>query len=363
MSECNICFCDIENMIFRCSNIDCACKVCQDCLERYVLYLDKGLPKCIVKECTGEFLYTEISRCGNKKVLDKYILLCFNFLKNDNFDDIMKETNHKIMLENIRKEKHDFILKEFPISVSFVITKALKAKLNKIDKKNREHVKESVVKLVKKCPNIFCYSGVLDVNFACISCTQKYCKKCEGLIEGDVEHECKKEDIETLNLIQTLVKCPTCKLPVVKSYGCNNITCSNCKTNFDYITGEKTIAGNHSDDSIKLKTYDKPSLMLERGSYDKYTLSIIQEIESKEPEPYSFTNIYNKLKKYIELEKTSSRVLLENLKLKICLHYETYMLTQYKKRKFFKCMVLIQKESEKDLLTNEFLLKINKVLV
>ena len=91
----------------------------------------------IAEELFEMHLYcsTRILKCKNLKVISKYIELCFNFLKNDNADDIRKETNYKMMLEKIRKEKHDFVMTEFPAAISFVIKVSLKAKLNKINKK------------------------------------------------------------------------------------------------------------------------------------------------------------------------------------------------------------------------------------
>jgi len=364
MVECNICFCDIDSIFFTCSNNTCNSRICLECIEKYIMLTDSGLPKCVSSNCNGEFLFSEIQKTNNKEVIQKYENLCFNFLKNDNIDEISQEKNQKALIEKIRKEKHDFIMREFPTSISFIINTALKSKLNKINKTNKEHIKDSLKKLNKKCPNVFCYSGVLDVDFTCLACTHKFCKKCEAQIKDKGEHICKKEDLDTINFVENLVKCPTCKLPVTRSYGCNNITCSNCKTNFDYVTGKRTIAGNHSDDTIKLKTYSKPSLILEKENYDDlYILNLLRKIEAKEPEPYSFSKIITVIKKYMDLESKMEYDNLQKIKNELALKYEKYRLVQFEKQKFFKCMMTVQEHYKNKSLSEEVLVKINDILV
>ena len=211
--------------------------------------------------------------------------------------------------------------------------------------------------LNKKCPNIMCYSGILDIDFTCLTCTQKFCKKCEIKI-GEEEHICKKEDLESIKLVEKFVKCPKCKLPVVRSSGCDNITCSVCKTNFNYVTGKPSSAGNHSNDTLVLKKYDRPFLNIFKESDDSVMLNYLRLIENKEPESYSFSNVLTLLKKYINEPPTSAEELIKNEKL-IAERYELYKKSIKKRQEYHKYIVRIQEEYLNKTLTKQLLSKIN----
>ena len=364
--DCNICYFPIEGIHIKCSDPSCITEICTDCLESYIEYHlnnGKGIPKCAMKGCkNGELLLSEIEKTKNDDLIKKYTKLIINHLKNDNSDDIFVETNKQLMIKKIRKERHEFILKEYPKAISFVIETSLKSKLNNIDKNNKEHIKEIVKKTNKKCPNIFCYSGILDVDFTCLSCCQTFCKKCET--KKDENHVCKDEDIETLKVVDSFVKCPKCKLPVVRSYGCNNITCSICKTNFDYISGKVTVAGNHSKDTLVLKQQKKISRLLSEEKYDQIIVDYMIEIENKQPENYSFTNIISILKKYMSMENEDPKNIkeLEKMERKMVENYEIYQKTKYKNKEYYKHMILIQEAYEKKNITLTFLVSINNSL-
>jgi hypothetical protein len=198
-----------------------------------------------------------------------------------------------------------------------------------------------------------------------LTCGEQFCKKCEIKIKENEKHVCKDEDLESIKTVDSLVKCPKCKLPVVKSYGCHNMTCSICKTNFDYITGTITRAGNHSNDNLVLKNFSKfTNIMINDGFTDNYVLNKIREIENSETENYSFNNILSPLKKYIILENEHA----DNLEIiqnelykyseKIAENYEIYKLEKYKKKKYYKYMSLINYEYKNNSLNNEFIDKI-----
>ena len=362
--DCNICYLPLDsNINLKCSSSSCSSEICIDCLEGYInhyLSENKGIPKCPSVVCKdGEILYSEVKKFKNVDLLQKYSKLCLNHLKNSNIDDIMTETNHKIILEKLRRDRNDFIKKQYPIEISYVIEKALKTKLNKIDKKNKDHIKTVIKNTNKKCPNIMCYSGILDVDFTCLSCTQKFCKKCEAKLKD--EHVCKEEDLESIKLVEQFVKCPKCKLPVVRSYGCNNITCSICKTNFDYVSGKLASAGNHSSDTLVLKKYDKPSMIISKDCEDSDLINYLRRIENKEPENYSFNNVLLLLKKYIN-EPPESLVEINKNENTIAERYELYKNSQKKKQEYHKYILLIQEEYQNKTLTKEFVMTIYNML-
>ena len=374
--DCSICFFTIEDEVISCSKPDCTSKICTDCAKLYINFTfnepQKTIPTCPSKECNGEILYSQVRKCHCDNTMKKYQTLCLEYVKNDNFDDLISKNNQKTIIQKIRDERHQFIKQSYPSAISYVIEVALKTKLNRIDKKNQEHIKHTVNKSNKKCPNILCYSGVLDVNYICLTCTNKFCKKCEAQITDEgYSHLCKKEDLDSISAIEKLVKCPKCKLPVTKSYGCDNMTCSICKTNFNFITGKISSAGNHSDDSLTLMNHNlQPSILFAKdGKYDEKLLNLLRKIENKKPGDDSFKIVLSWLKRYIILEEKMNGKEFdyknpdyEEILNKISRRYENYKLSLNKKHSYFKFITLIQKYHEKNELTYEILEKIDKIV-
>jgi hypothetical protein len=345
MTDCNICYFSIEGISIKCSGENCECLICHDCFISFMDHLEKenGIPICPFNNCRGEIMYSEILMKNNKNLTLKFQNIIYNYLKHNNLDNITADKNHKLMLVKIRKDRHQFIMKTFPSAINKIIQIGLQTKLNKINKKNRELIKKVSTVDIKKCSNIFCYMGVLDINNICLTCSTEFCSKCEHKLNENEQHICKEEDINTLKFVETLVKCPKCKLPAVKSYGCNNITCAVCKTNFDYITGKLSEYGNHDNVTVSLTNYDKLTNVLKND--EKYKdnsefLIILKRIENLQPQSYSFTNVINILQKYIDNEKDI------NLHLLIS-KYEKYKLSQIENKKYFKYIIKLQEYYEK----------------
>lgn len=360
--ECNICYYPIEEQSILCSNVECTSCICNECISRCIniFYKDANynVIKCPNKNClNGEYLYSDIKKVCSKEILNKFEIICFNYLKNDNFGNIVIDSTQKKIIKQIRKERHDFILNEYPISISEIINISLIPKLNKINKKNVKYIENVITKSNKKCFNIFC-NGILDKNYICLYCNDKFCKKCEINIIENTNHICKQEDIDNITFVNSLVKCPTCKLPVIRSFGCNHITCSQCNTNFDYTTGQLCKAGNHSNAILTLRTNYKPSNIYIENKKNKQNtdnIKLLVDIENKEPSIYSFNNILNIFKKFKkESDENLNSDVLDKYKTKISIEYEKYKMSHFKQQIYFKYLIYIQKKIESnDLKQNE----------
>jgi hypothetical protein len=375
--NCIICYFPITDSGILCSNFrSCNSKICTDCCESYIEFHyrnNKNIPKCPSSTCKdGEYLVDEIKKLNNRDILKKYYNLHINHLKNDNLDDILLEANQKIMIEKIRKERTEYIKKEFPIAISFIIEKALHNKLKRIDKQNQEHIKDFKRRNNRKCLNPLCYSGILDVDFKCLTCFTQFCKKCEIKLMDTENHICNQEDLESLKLVDSFVKCPQCKLPVVKSFGCDNITCSICKTNFDYITGKITLHGNHSNDTLKLNTPKPLSVIfMEDKDIDSGVVNCMRKIENNEPKSYSFSHVISEFKKYYNLEngilEKGGRLEeiendLEKIREKISINYQEYQKTRFIKKEYLKYIEILKEHYENKTINIEIANKINYMI-
>ena len=64
------------------------------------------------------------------------------------------------------------------------------------------------MKLARRfCMNISC-DGFLNEDLTCLTCLHQFCSHCEKQL--DEGHICKQEDIDSVDVIRSCVKCPTC---------------------------------------------------------------------------------------------------------------------------------------------------------
>lgn len=88
---------------------------------------------------------------------------------------------------------------------------------------------------VMSCPSNNC-RGFLSNHYKCEQCSNQFCSKCHQRKMDN--HECKKEDIDTVILLNSNTKkCPKCFISIFKIDGCNQMWCTECHTAFDWNTG------------------------------------------------------------------------------------------------------------------------------
>lgn len=120
------------------------------------------------------------------------------------------------------------------------------------DARNEEHVpseeekkEDEKKRFVRRCTRDGC-KGFLSTAWKCGMCEWYSCCKCFA-VKGqthDVAHECKKEDVETADLIRKDCKpCPKCGEFIEKSSGCSQMYCISCQTPWDWITGKIVTSG------------------------------------------------------------------------------------------------------------------------
>lgn len=369
-SDCLICFYPIEsNQNISCGNPDCSASICYECAKVYIIHSEneKEIPKCPSPSCRHEYLYSMFKQIDDESKT-RYINACYEYFTVMKSNDIDDTINHERMIEKLRKERKEFIASAFPKAISLTIEYALSSKMRKIDKQNRKKIKDIIDSTNKKCINLLC-PGKLDTNYKCLTCDTLFCTKCEKNISSHTStHVCDPNDIESLKFVQSLVKCPKCLYPVIRSYGCNYMTCSVCKTNFHYETGEITQAGNHHNASANIVTSLKPSERW-RDYYEKDTndisaskdiLSLLKQLEAKAPQEETLTPIMRdliKIKKYtfdngeIEIDDISFRTTKEH----IAKHFEKYKIAQYKYKEYYKVMRFIEEHHNNKTLTAQLI--------
>lgn len=343
-NNCMICFETLSEKSFSCSK-NCNGKVCETCLCMLISHSvnHSVVPSCPTVKCNGEYFISNFPKSFDE-TREKYSNICFDILSGIGQKTLVdKEISQKI-IENLRKEKINF-LDNFPISVKNVAQIALKKKLNKINNNNLKKVQGVLTTTTSKCFALFC-DGKLLADGSCILCKKKFCLECEKLIENST-HKCNEEDISSVQAVKSFVKCPQCLIPVIRSWGCDNMTCPVCKINFSYTTGKRVVDGNHQNITIKLKKtfYDDISEKYK----NKEALEILMKIQNKKP---NTPRIDTFLKKY--KANPDKAIKLAPYK------YEEIKQAEIKMETYFKILEYITNSSEN--LSNEELLALLELL-
>jgi hypothetical protein len=104
---------------------------------------------------------------------------------------------------------------------------------------------EEKKKFIRRCTRDGC-QGFLSTAWKCGICEYYSCSKCfvTKTKKHDDPHECKKEDIETADMIKADCKaCPNCGEFIQKSSGCDQMWCISCQTPFSWTTGKVVTGG------------------------------------------------------------------------------------------------------------------------
>jgi hypothetical protein len=285
-SECPICILPIEKAI-ECPA--CQHEACVECVQTCITTSKKT--ECI--NCHVPFAYTFMYSVFPSKFVDEYVI-------NPKVDEVYKEQCALITVEMPLKsllQQLDRLIEITKFDVSHLITQVIDG-----IKSIRAELHRDVSSTTKyKCSG--CKSGSYTIeNPRCQLCEKLNCVSCETVVNGDLEtHQCTKSDLDTLAEIKKESKrCPKCSIWISKIEGCNDMFCTECRTPFNYRTGE----------IIKRKGFHNPHYIehLNRGG-QQIPDDIDQDGEDIVVQPIDFRNRY--------LLETGERERIEELHVKI----------------------------------------------
>ena len=238
--ECPIC-CEKYNKSNH-TKVDCLfCNhtTCRKCVQTYLLstQLDPHCMNCkhgwqrewIVENCTKTF--------------------CNGALK-DHRENILFEREKALLpatqdaalrvlkLEELHKERTELLirLQKLKLKIADMDNKIVRASRD-CETSTEEKTRR---KFMHKCPVSDC-RGFLTEQWNCQMCSRKICNKCnepKTCNEGDQEHVCNPESVETMKLLKRDSKaCPNCAEFIFKIDGCDQMFCTVCNTAFSWNLG------------------------------------------------------------------------------------------------------------------------------
>ena len=271
-TDCAVCaevFTEIERKPITCPK--CNYIVCKKCVQTFLISISDE-PYCM--NCrfgwNNTFLFENINKTFINTKLKKAKTLRTFETEKARFPESMIEleqfNEHKKLLkrEDEFKQKSQDITQEITVLIN---------KLNKLKEENTKWhnmiadiyvIKENLDNPLKvnnyfntkylttqksevkrefkhPCPGKDC-NGIMGRNWKCPVCETSACSKCFediGVVQIDNEHVCKKENIESANMIRTQTRsCPSCAVPIYKSSGCDQMWCTQCQVAFSWNTGK-----------------------------------------------------------------------------------------------------------------------------
>lgn len=259
----------------------CNTLLCRECIEALITHSrDNNLiPSCPNPNCNEIYLLSCIKTISPDHIKD-YEMACFNYFIKHNSDTVKKRIEENEMIETIRSERLKFIEQTFPKAISLVATLTFKDKIRQLDKQKRHIINMKLKNAQRGCLSLTC-NGFMDADLVCMKCLTNFCKKCEKKINAD--HVCLQTDLDSICLVNGMIHCPGCRLPVFKNEGCDSITCANCETKFLYSTGQ---IGGHGSSNAKISVKVANPVLISVG-FEKQIpsecLPLILQIESKKP--------------------------------------------------------------------------------
>ena len=250
MSTCPVCLDTVtaENLGISCPL--CDQDICVTCASPYVQVCLDGskLPKCPSVGC--EFVFTVSFFTGDlEKLIPRMTSVLVEQEKNPTDEMLSKlELQEKIALVREKYTRSEAtVCDSLPLGLRSVFKLVSKNKTQSlVSAKTKELVKKHSEKesTFRECSDQFCIGFINLQTGKCNVCMKKMCKTCEQLLNpGELEsHVCKPEIVESLHLVKTSsMACPSCKVLISKSFGCDHMYCINCHTHFSYSSGQRML--------------------------------------------------------------------------------------------------------------------------
>ena len=207
---------------------ECEYKCCLECVgKHYYLY---GKPKCVRKECYCIFTNPYIQY---NPYIPSYLIPTSNVCTSL-FEEDVRFKEHVERTMSSLKEMRVIVREELEM-----MSNEIRQRRIRIEEIEREQEnKYGTLCADPGCPGL-CFPESAGSSFStCAVCSETYCTECETKVSCAQSHECDQNTIENIRSIKSETRaCPSCKKPIFKISGCDQMFCTMCFVKFDWQTG------------------------------------------------------------------------------------------------------------------------------
>jgi hypothetical protein len=279
MDHCDICaetFTSCLRKKITCPEDTCKKSTCRVCIDRWMKYRTVISCPCCNTEWSYDFAHTEIGDAFMKRfvIIQRNVLFQqeLGFMPHtqafisENSERLARATEvyehfYKMYKHytKMRNRKHyDFV--SDPLLIELGINTQAPYDITLYFLNERHHAEAEMKRLremnmdkttpirrespVCPCPSSDCRGYIRSQNYQCGMCETKICHECHcqlniGDNDNDNTHKCDPAHVASVKTIHRESKpCPKCGTRIQKSEGCAQMYCIQCKTAFDYRTGE-----------------------------------------------------------------------------------------------------------------------------
>jgi len=146
--------------------------------------------------------------------------------------------DNRILYRIYKKEYHEINSQYWAESRTLKVIR--NEELSHIPTETQDLNRNNTHRFIRSCPEPEC-KGFLTNNWRCGLCEKHVCSYCHVSLgcDKDMDHECDPAMVETAKLITSESKpCPGCHINITKIDGCDQMWCTQCKTAWDWKTGQ-----------------------------------------------------------------------------------------------------------------------------
>ncbi len=241
MASCNTCYENINKKNKEIICVHCQFKACINCCKKYILGSVNNA-KCMncSKNWGRDFLIDHFSYSFVNKTYKKHreqVIFQEQLSMMVETQSIIEKRKQIDEINKLLYEKKNKI-NEIRYEIGLLTNKKLKIQ--------NKHTKE-IEKFYGHCPENNC-RGFINSSWECGICKIKICKSCKEKIsdskEERINHECNPDILESISKIKKDSKpCPKCKSMIYRIEGCSQMHCTNCRTNYNWTSGEIITSG------------------------------------------------------------------------------------------------------------------------
>lgn len=224
--------------------LHCGYKACQKCVRRFLLE-NTIRPKCMScnTEWNMEFMRLKMSKSFMEKEYKNHQKEALQVEAETHLGEYQADVVAMIKVEELRKEEKRLMEEKKKIEDALYKVRreigryAIRRNYGRVEPQLNETPREFFM----ACPSIEC-RGRLSTAYKCGLCLHYFCPDChvnKGLTRDNPDHECKKDDLDTVKLLKENTRpCPSCHMGIFKTQGCHQMWCTQCHTCFSWVTGK-----------------------------------------------------------------------------------------------------------------------------